>query len=129
MALALLVSLAALLTVAAAAITVVTKSYGATTMYQGGLASAYGAESGANWGLAYIRGGGEEGRTASFTENDIRIRVRVTVKGTDVEIRSSAQDEAGKYKRFLTLTCVREEKDGSPVVTVKDVSANAFKGD
>lgn len=122
MALSLLLALTALLTVAAGALFVVSRSYGEAAVYQNGLASVYGAESGANWGLGYVKSGAKEDRDVSFTEDGIRVNAHVNF--STGKIRSTACDSAGKNRRYLILWFTQGEEDGNPVVTVTKVSTN-----
>ncbi len=75
-------------------------------LYREGLRSVYAAESGANWGIGYLQGGGREDAAVSFAEDGRSIRVNVTVdeetqSGT---IESTAQDGEGGNQRVLLLT-------------------------
>ncbi len=124
MAICLLLLFSMLVTLAAGLLFFLSHTAAEVYLYREGLRSAYGAESGANWGIGYLKEGNTDSASASFTENgrSVTVTVQKDSKNGGGIITSTAIDDAGGNKRILQLTYTQTmSEDGESVVTVKDV--------
>lgn len=126
-ALILLILFSALLTVSAGVLVYMSRTSSTVTYYEKGLASVYGAESGANWALAYLKQGHKGNKTVAFTLGDVNVKVVISeMNETAGEIRSSATDAQGGHKRFLRLTYTTQPAEAGRRITVEDISSEKF---
>ncbi len=126
--LVLLIILSAVLTLAAGTLLYLSRSDGAIYSYEQGLLSVYGAESGANWALAYLKQGHTGNRTQTFSVGDRQVKVMIRNQENTGTIQSSAGDTYGNHVRYLKLTYTVKKTDshGKPVIVVEDISSEKF---
>ena len=126
-ALILLILFSVLLTVSAGVLVYLSRTGSTVAYYEKGLASVYGAESGANWALAYLKQGHTGNKTVTFSISDVKVKVVIVeTDETSGEIRSSATDGQGGNKRFLRLTYTAQKTDEGRRITVEDISSEKF---
>ena len=124
MALCLLILFSMLLTLFTGLLFFLSHTAAEVYLYREGLRSVYGAESGANWAIGYLKEGNIDSASASFTENgrSVTVMVQKDSKTGSGTITSTAIDDAGGNKRILQLTYTQTMcEDGESVVTVTDV--------
>lgn len=126
-ALILLILFSALLTVSAGVLVYLSRTGSAVAYYEKGLASVYGAESGANWALAYLKQGHKGNQITTFTVGAVNVKVVIAeTDETKGEIRSTATDAQGNNKRFLRLTYTAQPAEEGRRITVEDISSEKF---
>ena len=108
----LLLTLSAVSALAAAVLLFVSRSGERLDRYEKGLASAYAAESGANWALGSLKSGVRGDRSASFSVGDCPVQVSVTdipEEGGEGVIASAGSDAYGEFQRYVRITYTYEE--------------------
>lgn len=126
-ALILLILFSVLLTVSAGVLVYMSRTGSTVAYYEKGLASVYGAESGANWALAYLKQGHTGNKTVTFFVNDVKVKVVISEENkAKGQIFSSAIDGQGGNKRFLRLTYTAQKTDEGRRITVEDISSEKF---
>lgn len=129
LALTLLILLSGMLTLVSGLLLYLQRTDGAAYYYENGLASVYGAESGANWALAWLRQGNTGNVTKTFTVGNRKVKVVIQDISSTSEngyIKSSAGDAKGNHMRYLKLTYTAEDTDEGRQITVEDISSDKF---
>ena len=124
MAICLLILFSMLLTLFTALLFYMSHTASEVYLYREGLRSVYAAESGANWGIGYLKEGNRDDTSAVLHENGRTVRVTVTAptSSADGVITSTASDGEGGNKRSLRLTYTLGETDGAGQVTVTGIT-------
>ncbi len=126
-ALLLLILFSAFLTLAIGILAYMSRSESSVLYYEKGLASVYGAESGANWALAYLRQGHTGNKTVMFAVGEVQVKVVISEDAAGKgRICSSATDGQGGNKRFLRLTYTSQQTDQGRTIQVEDISSEKF---
>lgn len=126
LALVLLILLSGLLTLLAGGLLYLQRIDAAAYSYENGLASVYGAESGANWALGWLKAGHTGNVTQIFSVGNRKVKVVIQDTVTPGIIKSSAGDAQGNHMRYLKLTYRREEGEIRQQITVEDISSDKF---
>lgn len=126
LALVLLLLLSGFLTLLAGGLLYLQRIDAAVYSYENGLASVYGAESGANWALGYLKAGHTGNVTRAFSVGNRKIKVVIQDADTSGTIKSSAGDAQGNHMRYLKLTYRSEEGEAGRQITVEDISSDKF---
>lgn len=126
LALVLLLLLSGLLTLLAGGLLYLQRIDAAAYSYENGLASVYGAESGANWALGYLKAGHTGNVTRTFSVGNRKVKVVIQEAEASGTIKASAGDAQGNHMRYLKLTYRREEVETGRQITVEDISSDKF---
>ena len=129
LALTLLILLSGVLTLVAGLLLYLQRTDATAYYYENGLASVYGAESGANWALVWLQKGNTGNVTKTFTLGNRKVKVVIqdsTSTGGSGYIKSSAGDAKGNHMRYLKLTYTAEDREEGRQITVEDISSDKF---
>lgn len=126
LALVLLILLSGLLTLMAGGLLYLQRIDAAAYSYENGLASVYGAESGANWALGYLKAGHTGNLNRTFSVGNRKVKVVIQDSASSGTIKSSAGDAQGNHMRYLKLTYRRDEVETGAQITVEDISSDKF---